>query len=84
MTNEANEPRAKVGVWFKKSSTKDGGEGYEIWVGEGAEEGEATRVMALAQRLRNEAVATLKTPVTPRDEMVDQLEASIAAGGKGR
>ncbi len=72
--NEHEEARPRIAVSFKRSSTKDAGEGFDIDVYEGADEKEATRVMALAKRLREEAIEALK----PKSVM-ERLEESLAA-----
>ncbi len=63
--------RDKVTVAFKKSSTKDGGEGYEIYVHEGADQTEAQRVMAMAIDLRAQALDTLKRP-SPEQQLMEK------------
>ena len=60
MTTEHVEAISRVSVTLTKSSTKDGGEGHSIFVGEGADEIEAVRMLAIALRLRQELLATLK------------------------
>ncbi len=61
MSEEYEAPRSRVSVTFKRSSTKDGGEGFDLYVGEGASEAEADRVMALALKLRSEALRRLSS-----------------------
>ena len=62
MTSEHVDPIQRVSVTFKRSSTKDGGEGYDIFVGEGASTTEAKRVMGLAIMLRIQALAAISKP----------------------
>jgi hypothetical protein len=71
--NEHEEARPRVSVSFKRSSTKDAGEGFDIDVYEGCPEGEADRVMALAKKLREEAIEALK----PKP-LLEQLEESLS------
>ena len=59
---------AKVIIAFHSSSTKDGREAYTVTVLEGATEEEAERVMAIAQKLRQEAIDAL-SPKIAVDEM---------------
>lgn len=63
-----------VSVSFKKSSSKDGAEGFDIDVQEGVDEAEADRVMSLALRLRERALGALRPP-----SLEKQLDASITA-----
>lgn len=51
--------RSRVSVTFKRSSTKDGGEGFDIYVGEDADKAEADRVMLIALELRQQALAAI-------------------------
>ena len=69
----------RVSVAFKKSSTKDAGEGFDVDVREGATEDEATRVMAMALRLRETALAALRRPT-----LEQQLEDSVKAMERDR
>ena len=62
MTSEHVEPTERVSVTFKRSSTKDQGEGYDVYVGEGATEEESARVMALAIKLRTAALEAISKP----------------------
>lgn len=57
--NETQATPSRVHVAFKRSSTKDGGEGYEIDVFEDADQAEVDRVMEMAIRLREKALAAL-------------------------
>jgi hypothetical protein len=57
--NEVHTPN--VGVTFTKSSTKDGGAGYTIYVNEGVEGEEAGRVMKIALELRDEAEEVVRS-----------------------
>lgn len=63
---------ARVSVSFKRSSTKDAGEGFDIDVSEGATEEEAQRVLKLALDLRQSALAALTGK-----GLVEQLEESL-------
>ena len=54
------EPRSRIDVSFKKSSSDKGTEGFDVYVGEGADEAEADRLMALALALRDKALEALK------------------------
>ena len=72
MTEYTSETTSRVGVTFKRSSTKYGGEGYDIYVGEQADEVEAARVMDLALRLRATALEALKGK-----SLEQQLEESL-------
>lgn len=67
----------RVTVSFHSSSAKDGREAYNIQVLEGATEEEAVRVMALAKKLRGEAIAALQPD---RNEVIDRLEQSLSNG----
>ena len=58
--NEDIDLSPKVTVQFTKSSSKDGGEGYSIRVGEGADPMEASHVMEMALRLREIALEALR------------------------
>ena len=53
--------KPRVSVSFKRSSTKDAGEGWDITVEEGATEDEANRVMDLAKKLREQALEALNS-----------------------
>ena len=55
-------PPQRVSVTFKRSSTKDQGDGFDLYVGEGADEAEADRVMALAIKLRTAALEAISAP----------------------
>ena len=46
----------RISVHWTKAATKDGNEGWSIRVTEGADEAEASRLMALAHSLREEAL----------------------------
>ena len=59
MNEQDTEARAKVWVSFKRATTKDGGEGFDISVAEDCDEQEAARVMALAKGLRQQALDAL-------------------------
>lgn len=65
----------RVVVTFKKSSTRDGAEGYDIQVADGATDAEADDVFAIATRLRVQAQALLKGP-----SLEQQLEESLSGG----
>ena len=71
MNNEQQPSRVTVN--FRKSSSKEGGEGYEITVMEGATYAEAQRIYDIAVALRAQAVDELKPP-----SLSHQLEVSIA------
>ena len=75
MTNFDIQP-SRIKIGFHKSSTKDGGWGFDCELLEGYDEAEADRVMAGAKRLRDEAIEALKPP-----PLEQQLEQSIAAAG---
>ena len=74
MNEENDAPRSRVSVTFKKSSQKDGAEGCDIYVAEGLDEDEANRVLDIALRMRERAMAALKGP-----SLEVQLEKSLAA-----
>lgn len=74
-TSEETITPIRVTVSFKKSSSRDGSEGFDIDVLEGADEEEAERVMALAKKLRQEALDAIKGP-----SLEEQLEASVNGG----
>ena len=65
----------KVRVSLKRSSSKDGVEGWDIDVAEGATDEEAKRVMALALSLRMEAREALG--LEPSVHYTEQLEESL-------
>ena len=64
----------RVTISFKKASTKEGSEGFDIEVLEGANEEEAKRVMGIARNLRLEALEAIS------NDLAMQLEASINGG----
>ena len=66
--------REKVHVSFRKSSSKDGAEGWDVDVYEGATAEEAQRVFGLAVMLRRKAQEELRGP-----SLEEKLEASIQA-----
>ena len=66
--------REKVHVSFRKSSSKDGAEGFDVDVYEGATTEEAHRVFDLAVMLRRKAQEELRGP-----SLEDQLDISIQA-----
>ena len=68
---------ARVIVKFASSTSKDGRESYSVTVLEGASEAEGTKVMALAKRLRTEALEAIKPP-----SLEQQLAESLRNGGK--
>jgi len=75
--------RPKVRVIFKRSSSKDGSEGFDIEVSEDATDYEANRVMKLALRLRDQANEALgiKTLSQQLEESIDAEANRAAAGG---
>ena len=75
MTNFDVQP-ARIKIGFHKSSAKDGGWGCDIELMEGYDDVEATRVMAGAKRLRDEAIEAMKPP-----SVEQQFEQVISAAG---
>ena len=69
--NETQSVASRIKVSFKKSSSDRGQEGFDIEVLEGATEAEAERVMAIAQKLRQEAIYSLKPETASASEMVE-------------
>ena len=66
--------REKVHVSFRKSSSTNGAEGWDVDVYEGATAEEAQRVFGLAVMLRRKAQEELRGP-----SLEEQLEISIQA-----
>lgn len=77
MNEETTEITPKTVIQFTKSSSKDGSEGFSIRVAEGVDVIEATRVIGVALRLRETALAALRGPTT--EELLAQSIAAIEA-----
>ena len=72
--NETQSVASRIKVSFKKSSSDKGQEGFDIEVLEGATEAEAERVMAIAQKLRQEAMTALGKIVNISEQLEDSLK----------
>lgn len=75
MTDIQPTARAHVVVNFRTSSTKGGAEAYEVTVDSEATEAEVNETVRLATLARDKAKAHLED--ANRNELIDQLEASI-------
>ena len=75
--NEHEQPRSRIAIAFKRSSTKDGVTGYEVYVGEGADQREADRLFAIAEHLRGKAEEVLHPKSTLYGVVVHEEEVDL-------
>ena len=81
MNEETTEITPKTVIQFTKSSSKDGSEGFSIRVAEGVDVIEATRVIGVALRLRETALAALRGK-SVEEQLEDTLKSMDAGHDK--